>query len=785
MDISSYCKTTTIIDKNGDAQLFDPSKIFKKLEYLSKYPTSLGINPMWVAPNISNLMDLKTTEEVNSYLSSKASNLGHIHPEFLTLASRLLISNHQKRTPDCFSEVIKVAYNDGKNSLISRKLFKFVQFHRDKLNNITDYTYDFRFKLFGFSTLMKNYLLRFHNETPIETPQDMFMRVSCSMFMNELNHMDESVLDNISVMYNLLANGYISLASPTLFNAGTKKQQLLSCFLCAGDDSTEGITDLNRRVSVISKHSGGVGFWMDLRGSGEPVRGINGKASGPIPMLAIMQASALAFDQGGKRPGSFASYMSPHHPDIMDWIKARRPGNHLDKLFYGLWISDKFMKSVENDLDWYTFCPNKCPELYNSYGERFEKLYDIAVKENEFSHIYKARDVWKEILTTQKQSGMPYMLYADTCNRTSNQKNLGMIKSSNLCAEIIEFSGRPNGTGENESGCCVLGTMCLPKYYQAGKVNYTKLADDSGVMCRILNQMIDRNFYPTEETKRSNMRNRPISIGVQGLADLFMIMKIPFTSEKAEEVNRKCMEYIYYGALRESVNLAKKYGRYKTYEGSDFSNGILAFHNYDNAILSEELDWDSLIEDVEEYGTRNSLLTGLPPTASSSNIQGNNECFEPYTYIGYMRKTIAGEFYIGCDHFVNDCIERGIYSIELMKQLIDNGGDVQNLDIPQDMKEIYKTSWDIPKKQLIKLAMQRQWFLDQSQSLNQWVKNPTDDILTKIHFHTWKTGLKTGMYYLRMNSPGTKAGFGQNASSAVNKIKKREMKCDDGLCCSV
>lgn len=795
--MNKYTQELFVFKRDGSHVVFDASKIYVRIQHLSQHPYELkGINSMWVAQHtIDSIKNDMKTSEIDNIACNRAMDLATDHPEFTILAARITISNHQKQTKDCFSEVMSQAYNHEINEvqspLIDSKFSKFVHYHRNAVNQMIDYNRDFRLTLFGFSTLMNKYLIQSHDGNVIESPQDLWMRVACFLHMNTHDLRDASVLEKVKETYDLISQGYLSQASPTLFNCGTKKPQLLSCFLTSGDDSTNGIMKLATGLAHISKHSGGIGFHWNVRASGDPVKGINGKAAGPIPMLKILESTALAFDQGGKRPGSFASYMSPFHPDFIEWVKCRRPGGKVEKLFYACWIPDIFMKAVQNKEQWHFVSPNEESDLYETYGDEQANIYKQLIEEKKFSHSMDAIDIWEEILLTQTQTGMPYMVFSDQCNRASNHKNLGVIKSSNLCAEIIEYSD------PDEWACCVLGTLCLPKYVDIknNTMDYELLAQHSGVMAENLNRMIDINWYPVEETRKSNMKHRPISIGIQGLADVFMMLGLPFISDKAKEINKKCAEYIYYGALRRSCDIATKNDTpYESFYGSDFSKGILQFHYYPETKLSTELSdrWEELIIDIKSYGTANSLVTGYPPTASSSQIQGNNECFEPMTYIGYTRKTLAGDHYIPCEHFVKDLMDRKIYSKEIMDQLKENRGSVRELDIPDDMKEIYKTAFEISNKELINMAVDRQAFIDQSQSLNQWVSNPNNEILTKIHFHAWKSKLKTGMYYLKMDAASTPAAFGQKSSTfkSVQKPKTKTVNgkkyiCDDMTCCSV
>jgi ribonucleoside-diphosphate reductase alpha chain len=827
--MSRYESKIVVIKRDGREEVVDTEKIYRRILYLKDFPSQLDINiGIVVNKTEESIRNRIKTSELDLIASKISANLAHTHPGFMKLALRLLVADHHKSIRDCFSEVMKLAYNNldintgQKKPLISKNLYKFIEHHKNNLNSMVDYKRDFRLTLFGFSTLLGKYLLKASSNesdvlakrsTIIESPQDMFMRVACAIHMNYHDLRDDSVLPMIEDTYNLISQGYHSMASPTLFNSGTKRQQLLSCFLTSCEDSTDSICHLQTGLAKISKNSGGIGFWWPLRSAGEPVYGINGFSSGPISMLPIMEATALGFDQGSKRPGSFASYEKPFHPDFLEWVKCRRPASgKVRHLFYACWIPDIFMNAVENDDEWYFFDPSVYPAVYNNYDSKVNKTlteaYYEGIRERKYKKSVRAREVWNEIILTQIQTGMPYMCYSDTVNRNSNQKNVGMIHSSNLCAEIVEYSD------SKEWACCVLGTMCLPKYVVDGKFNYELLAEHSGKMAINLNKIIDVNWYPVKETKISNMRHRPIAIGMQGLADVFMMLRTSFTSQKARFVNKKIAEVIYYGALRASCDMAIKSKRpYRTFKGSPFSYGKLQFHHYGMDIkdLSPDFQdrWRKLISDIKIHGTVNSLVTGYPPTASSSNIQGNNECFEPYTNIGYVRKTLAGEFYIPCSHFVDVLKERKLYTPSIMTQLLNNNGSVQNLDLPNDIKEMFKTSWEISNRALIDMAADRQPFVDQSQSLNQWVPEPTHDLLTKIHFHGWRKGLKTGMYYLRASPKVATASFGSSSGEASKQLeiftnpqsekkvessnvdntqffigKKAEPWCDDHSCCS-
>jgi ribonucleoside-diphosphate reductase alpha chain len=779
-----YSPNFLVQKRNGEYEEFDPQKIYERLSAMRNYPYSLNINVAYVGMNmISSIKEGMKTSKIDNYAVKVCCDMAKHHPDFLELASRIAVSNHQKHTKSSFSDVITDCYfnshGDNKQSpLVSKELYKYVQHHKEFLNKIISYKRDYNFSYFGFNTLYDRYLLKQSDKKIYETPQDMWLRVATAIWMDRNDVKSDTNHELIKFTYNQLSTGYIMLASPMLFNAGTNSEQYSSCFLAGCDDSIEGIMKLNGDLGKISKYSGGVGFWTPLRSNDSKVKGVNGKSNGLVPFLGIYQATALAVNQGGKRAGSFAHYISPYHPDVMDWIELRRPlgASRLQHLFYGMWIPDIFMKCVEDDDDWYFFNPSNPlviqEKLYTTYGKVQEKARDILIELKAYDkEPIRARTLWNEIMETQIQTGMPYMLYADACNRKSNQKNIGTIQSSNLCAEIILYSS------PEEYAVCTLGAICLPKYVdeKTKTINYEQIASNAGLLTKTLDRVIDINFYPVEEAKRSNKRHRPLGIGVQGLADVFMLLKIPFTSLEAQDINKKLFEAIYYGALKASNELAKIDGPYSSFQDSPFSRGELQFHAWglDQKELSGMFDWNTLIEDIKQYGVRNSQLTSIPPTASTSQIQGNNECIEPYASNLYVRKTLSGEHIMVNKHLMEHALERDWWCSDFQNQLIDAEGSVQDLPFLQDLvesgevssnemedfKNIYKTTWEMSGKTLINMAADRGAFIDQSQSMNVFMINPTKNRLSSMHIYGWKKGLKTGMYYLRSTARSKMTNF--------------------------
>jgi ribonucleoside-diphosphate reductase alpha chain len=648
--------------------------------------------------------------------------------------------------------------NSGKQtSLLDENVYQFMKDNSSALNEMVVDKRDYLIDYFGIKTLERSYLMRVNGRL-VERPQYMWLRVSCGIHVptEHIQVMDDKLrkdtLAAIKETYDLMSQKYFIHATPTLFNSATPRPQMSSCYLIAmEDDSIDGIFNTLKDCASISKWAGGIGLHIhNVRPAGSQIRGTNGVSNGLVPMLRVFNSTARYVDQGGgKRNGSFAIYLEPWHPDILDFLEMRK--NHGDEemkardLFYALWIPDLFMERVKADKDWSFFCPDQCPGLADVYGDDFKKLYEQYESEGKARQIVKARSVFLAILDSQSETGTPYMLYKDAANKKSNQKNLGTIKSSNLCTEIIEYSDK------DETAVCNLASLSLSNFVntETKSFDYDKLVEVTRVVTRNLNKVIDVNFYPTEKTKRSNMRHRPIGIGVQGLADVFAKMDIPFHSNIAREINSAIFEAIYYGAVTASVELAKKFGTYETFQGSPASQGILQFDMW-NVKPSEKYNWSKVKQSVKKHGLRNSLLVAPMPTASTAQILGNNEAFEPFTNNIYKRRTLAGEFLIANKYMMKDLIDLGLWNKELKDNIVENGGSIQHIvGIPEHIKQKYKTVWEIPMRHIIDMAADRGAFICQSQSMNLWVEDPTYPILTSMHFYSWQKGLKTGIYYLR------------------------------------
>jgi len=696
-----------------------------------------------------------------------AAHMVTVHPDYGLLAARIEVSNLHKNTKKLFSDVVEDLYNyinprsGEKGPLISDRVYQIVQENKEKLDSAIVYGRDYGYDYFGIKTLTKSYLLKLNGRIA-ERPQHMLMRVSLGIH--------EDKLDKVIETYNLMSLKWFTHASPTLFNGGTQRPQLSSCFLLTmKDDSIEGIYDTLKQCAKISKNAGGIGVAIHcIRATGSYIKGTNGTSNGIVPMLRVFNNTARYVDQGGgKRKGSFAMYLEPWHADIFMFLELRKNhGKEEDRardLFFGLWIPDLFMKRVEKDEQWSLFCPNEAKGLYELVGDKFEAEYVRFENEKKYKRQIKARELWTAILQSQIETGTPYMVYKDACNNKSNQKNLGTIKSSNLCTEIIEY------TSEEEVAVCNLASIALPKFVDADAqtFDFDKLVEITQVVTRNLDRVIDVNYYPVKEAKVSNMRHRPIGIGVQGLADVFMKLRMPFDSKKARTLNKEIFEAIYFGALTASNEIAERDGAYSTYKGSPMSEGKIQFDLWkefghfggsddkkvdDNecTLNEKKFDWKGLRQKIAKHGVRNSLLCAPMPTASTSQILGNNECFEPYTSNVYVRRTLAGEFVCINDHLLRELIKTGKWTPLLKDKLIANNGSVQGLEeVPEEMQKIYKTVWEISQKTLIDLAADRGHFIDQSQSFNIHMNNPNFGKLTSMHFYGWKKGLKTGMYYLR------------------------------------
>jgi ribonucleoside-diphosphate reductase alpha subunit len=714
--------------RNGDIVpvLFD--KVVKRLANLCD---GLDVQPDKVAQKVfTNMYDGIKTSEIDDLSAEVAVHMQTEHPDYEVLATRIVASNMHKMSPKCFSDSMLALHAKG---IVSDYFMKCVAL---ELDGSIDHTRDFEFGYFGLKTLQRSYLY------PGETPQYMYMRVAIGIHGDDMKRVKET--------YDLMSRKFFTHATPTLFNAGTNRPQMSSCFLVAmKDDSIEGIYDTLKECAQISKWSGGIGIHAsNIRASGTPIKGTNGVADGIVPMLRVFNNTARYVNQGGgKRKGSFAIYLEPWHADVMQFLELRlNQGDEEARcrdLFTALWIPDLFMEKVEADQEWHLMCPHECPGLPDVYGEEFNELYRMYVAQGRFKKVVKARAVWDAVLKSQIETGTPYMCYKDSVNKKSNQKNIGTIKSSNLCTEIMEVSG------PDETAVCNLASISLPAFVKDGEFDTEELCRVTRVVTRNLNQVIDNNYYPTEAAKKSNMRHRPIGIGVQGLADVFMMLGLTFDEPKARELNQNIFETIYYAALMESSLLAVQEGPYETFAGSPASQGILQFDMWNHA-PGDRYAWDLVKQGIVKYGLRNSLLVAPMPTASTAQILGNNEAFEPYTTNLYLRRTLAGEFVVINKHLVKDLQKIGLWTKDIKNQIIRDGGSVQNVPgIPTHLAAIYRTVWEIPQKSIIDMSADRGAYIDQSQSLNLFMENPSVAKLSSMHVYAWKKGLKTGMYYLR------------------------------------
>jgi len=746
-----------VVKRDGRHEPVHFDKITSRIKKLA-WGLSSDVDPIEIAKKVViGVYSGVTTVELDELAAQTAAHMVTAHPDYGMLAARIEVSNLHKNTKKAFSEVVSDLYhyiNPRSNEpgpLISDAVYKLVMANQERLNAAIVYDRDFGYDYFGIKTLTKSYLLKINGRIH-ERPQHMLMRVALGIHGDDLDAAIET--------YNLMSLKWFTHASPTLFNAGTQRPQLSSCFLLAmKDDSIEGIYDTLKQCAQISKNAGGIGVAIHcIRATGSYIKGTNGTSNGIVPMLRVFNNTARYVDQGGgKRKGSFAMYLEPWHADIFSFLDLRKnSGNEEERcrdLFLGLWIPDLFMKRVEADAQWSLFCPNEAKGLYEKYGAEFEALYEKYEGEGRFKKQIKARDLWTAILQSQIETGTPYMCYKDAVNSKTNQKNLGTIKSSNLCTEIMEY------TDPGEVAVCNLASIALPKFVDvsANTFDFAKLVEITKVVTTNLNKVIDANFYPVPEAQTSNLRHRPIGIGVQGLADVFILLKIPFESARAKKLNRDIFEAIYFAALTASNAAAEVDGPYKTYKGSPMSEGKLQFdlwneHSDEKAmeVTDDKFDWTSLRAKIKKFGVRNSLLVAPMPTASTSQILGNNECFEPYTSNVYVRRTLAGEFVCINQHLLRDLLKLGIWTPLLKDKLIAANGSVQHLEeIPADLKAIYKTVWEISQKKLIDMAADRGHFIDQSQSFNIHMMSPNFGKLTSMHFYGWKKGLKTGMYYLR------------------------------------
>jgi len=734
-----YSHSFHVIKRDGSKETVSFDKVLNRLKGLV-HQFNLKINAEIIASKVcSQIYDGVKTSDLDEFAAQLCINLVTENADYDKLASSIIISNNHKNTYPSFSEAMDKLYD---NKIINEKLHKTIQKHHKKINSSIKYSRDFLFDYFGFKTLERAYLLKI-NDNIVERPQYMLMRVALGIHGNNIKQAMET--------YEYMSLKYFTHASPTLFNCGTMSSQLSSCFLLSTHDSIDGIFKTITDCAKISKHAGGIGIGIsDIRAKGSRIRKTNGKSDGIIPMLKVYNEVARYVDQSSKRKGSFAMYLEPWHADIESFLEIRK--NHGDEnqrardLFTGLWICDLFMKRVEHDEMWSLMCPDECPGLTNIFGIKFEELYIKYEKKQMYKYRIKARDLWFKILTAQIETGTPYLAYKDEINKKNNQSNLGVIKTSNLCCEITIYSDT------KQYGNCILSSIAVNMFVdeEKGTYNYEKLKKITKIVCKNLNKIIDINYYPTPETKKGSLENRPIGIGIQGLADTFFKLKYPFDSKEAMIINQKIAETIYYGALEASCELAEKYGGpYKTYEGSPLSKGLLQFDLWKET-PSELWDWKLLKEKINKFGVKNSLTTAYMPTASTSQILSNNECFEPITSNIYVRRTLAGEFIIINKYLMNDLIKLNLWNNEIKNKIILNRGSIQNIHvIPNDIKKLYKTVWEISQKVIINMARVRAPFIDQTQSMNLFIENPNFKNLSSMHFYTWKQGLKTGMYYLR------------------------------------
>ena len=825
-----------VVKRDGSQEAVSFDKVLRRLNKLAHSPDGkkLKVDVMELAQRvISSIYDGVETWQLDQEASQSCVSKITEHPDYGLLASRISVSNNHKITSPSFSEVTQMLWNNKDvngvhTPLINQKYYDFVMDNKEKINSVIDYERDYKFDYFGFKTLERAYLMKVGGKL-VERPQHMFMRVALSIHKDDLR-------EGIKC-YKHLADGYYIHATPTLFNMGTKREQASSCFLLNIDaDSIDGIYKTIGDCAKISKFAGGIGVSVHkIRAKNSKIRGTNGTTDGLVPMLKVFNETARYVNQAGKRKGSFAVYLEPWHADIIDFLHLRRnTGTETERardLFYSLWVPDLFMKRVEEDGDWTLMCPDKCPNLHTTYGEEFEKLYTQYESEGRGNKVMKARALWNIVLDSQIETGTPYIGYKDAVNKKNNQKNLGVIQSSNLCHEIVEF------TSPDEVAVCNLASIALPRYIESvtgedGTVkkqfNFSLLREMTKMITKNLNKIIDYNFYPVPEAERSNRRHRPIGIGVQGLADVFAMLRMPFDSMEARDINRKIFENIYFAAIESSMEIARKRkkfvqeykrihnqrvkntdykysdeeqkrmeelesehfitqdelklpgqyaGAYSSFIGSPIHEGQLQYDMW-GVEPSKEMaeEWDRLKSDIKKHGVRNSLLTALMPTASTSQILSNNECFEPYTNNIYTRRTLAGTFTVINRHLINDLLELGLWSKDMKDKIILANGSVQDIDeIPDNIKALYKTVWEIKQKALIDLSADRSPFICQTQSLNLFLKTPNYKNLSAMHFYSWKKGLKTGIYYLRSQAKTSAQKFSVDISK-TNTTTRRDSK---------
>ncbi|HIO59717.1 MAG TPA: ribonucleoside-diphosphate reductase subunit alpha [Flavobacteriales bacterium] len=737
-----------VVKRDGKRELVQFDKITARIKKLC-YSLHESVDPQRVAMRvIEGVYDGVTTTELDNLAAEVAATNAVTHPDYASLASRIAVSNLHKSTKKSFAYTMNELHNyvdpvtGDPASLIAEDVHEIIQTNAEFLDSQIIYDRDFSYDYFGFKTLERSYLLKMNGEIA-ERPQHMLMRVSVGI------HKDD--LDSVVGTYNMLSEGWFTHATPTLFNSGTPKPQMSSCFLLTmKEDSISGIYDTLKQCAKISQSAGGIGLAMhNIRAKGSYIKGTNGTSNGIVPMLRVFNDTARYVDQGGgRRKGSFAMYIEPWHADVFDFLEMRKNHGKEEQrardLFYALWIPDLFMKRVEENGDWTLMCPNECPGLPETHSAEFEALYIKYEKEGKGRKTIKAQDLWFKILDSQVETGTPYMLFKDAANAKSNQKNLGTIRSSNLCTEIIEY------TAPDEIAVCNLASLALPKFVKSdGTFDHDKLFEITYQVTKNLNCIIDRNYYPVIEARNSNMRHRPIGIGIQGLADVFILMRHAFDSDEAKKINKDIFETLYYAACTASKDLAKEEGPYETFKGSPASQGILQFDMW-NVTPSDRWEWAVLKEEIQKHGMRNSLLIAPMPTASTAQILGNNECFEPYTSNIYTRRVLSGEFIVVNKHLLRDLVKLGLWDTDMKNRLIAANGSVQNInEIPDNIKLLYRTAWEISQRSILDMAADRGAYICQSQSLNIFMENVTNSKLTSMHFHAWKSGLKTGMYYLR------------------------------------
>jgi ribonucleoside-diphosphate reductase alpha chain len=740
------------------------------------------VDPVKVAMRvIEGLYDGVTTPELDNLAAETAATMTTAHPDYAKLAARIAVSNLHKNTKKSFSETMDDLYyyvnprTEKKAPLLADDVYKIIKDNAEKLDSTIIYNRDFNYDYFGFKTLERSYLLKLNGKI-VERPQHMLMRVSIGIHKNDIDEAIET--------YELMSKKYFTHATPTLFNAGTPKPQMSSCFLLQmQDDSIEGIYDTLKQTAKISQSAGGIGLSLhNIRATGSYIAGTNGTSNGIVPMLKVFNDTARYVDQGGgKRKGSFAMYLEPWHADIFSFLDLKK--NHGKEemrardLFYAMWISDLFMKRVEEDADWTLMCPHECPHLYDTYGEEFERLYTSYEAAGKGRKTIRARELWEKILESQIETGTPYMLYKDAVNRKTNQKNLGTIRSSNLCTEIMEF------TAKDEVAVCNLASIALPMFVSEKEngekfFNHKRLFEITKKVIRNLDTVIDMNYYPVKEAENSNFRHRPVGLGIQGLADAFIQLRLPFTSDEAKKLNQEIFETMYFAAVTSSMELAKSKGPYSTFKGSPMSEGEFQYNMW--GIKDEELsgnwEWAKLRKQVMKHGVRNSLLMAPMPTASTSQILGNNEAFEPYTSNIYTRRVLSGEFIVVNKHLLEDLVELGLWDNDMKENIMRANGSVQHIEsIPADLRELYKTVWELSMKDIIDMARHRGYFIDQSQSLNLFMKDPDFGKLTSMHFYGWKSGLKTGMYYLRTKSAVNATQFTVSKEKVEEVIEEKPM----------